>query len=99
MKTNLNHNRKGIHEVFRNSIGITRGVDAHRHPLTLLRENYLFIIGVKIHRGEKKKKENVLLSTSQWICKGFTEKQTHIRSAEPDVPHVVTDGFGSRHCT
>lgn len=35
---------------------------------------------------------------SIFFCKGFTEVQTHIRSAEPDVPHVVTDGFGSRHC-
>lgn len=40
MKTNLDHNREGVHEVIRNAIGITRGIDAHRHPLTLLGDKY-----------------------------------------------------------
>lgn len=40
-KTNLDHNWEGVHEVIRNSIGITRGIDTHRHPLTLIRDKYL----------------------------------------------------------
>lgn len=41
MKTNLNLNREGVHEVIRNSVRITRGVDAHRHPLALLRDKII----------------------------------------------------------